>query len=46
MFGVSRRENDGEGWILVEHPGRLLYDGGGQLHVDLLHDQEVILIEC
>ena len=46
MFWVSRRENDGEGWVLVEHPGHLLYDGGGLLQVRLLQDQEVILIEC
>ena len=46
MFGVPGRENDGEGWVLVEHPRHRLYDGGGLLQVCLLQDEEVILIEC
>ena len=43
---ISSRENDGEDWILVEHPGRLLYDGGGLLQVGLIQDEEVIFVEC
>ena len=46
MFGVSRRENDGEGRVLVEHLGHRLHDGVGLLQVCLLHDEEVILIKC
>ena len=31
--------------VLIEHPGHLLYDGGGQVQVSLLQQEEVTFIK-
>ena len=36
---------DGKYRVLIEHPGHLLYDGGGEVQVSLLQQEEVTFIE-